>query len=595
VPTITIADLNKAKQDVDHIAELSTSQALTATDRLGNTKDTLAGAMYKIGAFNDRGPWATAANYAIKDLVSNGGTWYVCVAPHVSGATFAGDSATKWRIYQGVLASDLSASNGSNLSGHTPSGTGALPTTVGDQLRKIQGWTINVQDAPFYAKGDGTTDDTLAIMGAVATIAALGGGALYIPWPTNRYRTTQPLNFAGVSIVYGDGNFKEGFTQFDLGGSCIFADHNGSAVVSLKGASHVTLKNLTLEARQSDAPKVGLALGRSTTASAGNHRFESVVIRGNYKVSGIYSIASEENEFDHVSVWLYGESTGFAAYYSAEEDTFSVDGLVTSTNISAHFYGCSFVNSAFDDGDPLRPPSVVYIDAKGQTGSISFFGGYLVPNQGSYITIRNAGAPDADILGPFNFDGVNGERLGVDGNPTFGLRILSDVPVALRGLKFVGSRFNFLAGADKKAMFVSPDVTLFNPLVVINPEEAFPYAVIDVPYGNIRGGIFSVGREGHWKAITLAGAWTNELGPPFQQAEYKVAPDGEVFLRGEVSGGSGLIFTLPVEARPKARLRLRALNSAGTCLITIETTGTVTLTSGANTSLDLSTIRFTRD
>lgn len=42
---ITIADLNTAKLDVDHIAEIATSTALTATDRLGNEKRTLAGAL----------------------------------------------------------------------------------------------------------------------------------------------------------------------------------------------------------------------------------------------------------------------------------------------------------------------------------------------------------------------------------------------------------------------------------------------------------------------------------------------------------------------------------------------------------------------
>lgn len=41
--SITITDLNNAKLDVDHVAAVATSAALTATDRLGHVKRTLAG------------------------------------------------------------------------------------------------------------------------------------------------------------------------------------------------------------------------------------------------------------------------------------------------------------------------------------------------------------------------------------------------------------------------------------------------------------------------------------------------------------------------------------------------------------------------
>ena len=43
MPAITITDLTNAKTDVDHLAAIANSISLTATDRLGNTKKTLAG------------------------------------------------------------------------------------------------------------------------------------------------------------------------------------------------------------------------------------------------------------------------------------------------------------------------------------------------------------------------------------------------------------------------------------------------------------------------------------------------------------------------------------------------------------------------
>lgn len=47
---INTTDLNNAKLDVDHIAAIATSNSLTATDRLGNTKDTIKGVLNKYEA-----------------------------------------------------------------------------------------------------------------------------------------------------------------------------------------------------------------------------------------------------------------------------------------------------------------------------------------------------------------------------------------------------------------------------------------------------------------------------------------------------------------------------------------------------------------
>lgn len=110
MPVPTITSLNNAALDVAHISTVATSTALTATDRLGNVKQTIAGAVESIKAFNNRGAWAAATVYASKDLVSNGGNWYVCVLANTSGATFAGDEPTKWRVYQGVAAVEFKGS-----------------------------------------------------------------------------------------------------------------------------------------------------------------------------------------------------------------------------------------------------------------------------------------------------------------------------------------------------------------------------------------------------------------------------------------------------------------------------------------------------
>lgn len=143
---ITSTDLDNAKLDVDHIAAIATSTALTAVDRLGHVKNTVAGAVYTIQAFNNRGAWVTATAYSVKDLVSFSGTWYVAVVAHTSSAAFATDSPTKWRVYQGIISSDLAASTGSTLVGHGAGTVATKFTSVDASISALAATSGNYND-----------------------------------------------------------------------------------------------------------------------------------------------------------------------------------------------------------------------------------------------------------------------------------------------------------------------------------------------------------------------------------------------------------------------------------------------------------------
>ena len=86
----------------------------------------------------------------------------------------------------------LSGANGSSLVGYTPSGTGAVTTTVQAKLRQ----TLSVKD--FGATGDGTTDDTTAFQNA---LTAAAGKSLYVPNGT--YLCTGLTIYSGTNM-YGD-------------------------------------------------------------------------------------------------------------------------------------------------------------------------------------------------------------------------------------------------------------------------------------------------------------------------------------------------------------------------------------------------------
>ena len=69
--------------------------------------------------------------------------------------------------------------------------------TIGAKLRE----SISVKDAPFNAKGDGTTDDTAAVQ-AASTYAALNGRALYFPAGT--YKLMAKINVSGNVSIWGE-------------------------------------------------------------------------------------------------------------------------------------------------------------------------------------------------------------------------------------------------------------------------------------------------------------------------------------------------------------------------------------------------------
>ncbi len=170
---ITISDLNNAKIDVDHVAAVATSLELTATDRLGHLKKTLAGAIYAISGITNRGAWVTATAYAIKDIVSNAGTWYVCVIAHTSSGSFGTDEPTKWRVYQGIIAGDLAADDGTQLIGHKYPDIYALATTLDQWMnRRISIWDYIGDDY------DGSTNTEVGQIKAHALLASLGGGVI---------------------------------------------------------------------------------------------------------------------------------------------------------------------------------------------------------------------------------------------------------------------------------------------------------------------------------------------------------------------------------------------------------------------------------
>lgn len=117
VETAKSAGLADMAADVSAVdASRVSSQALMLNDvnevtarKLQALAVDIPNAIATVAAINNRGAWAATTAYALKDIVLTGGVWYMCVVAHTSSTDFAADTASKWRVYQGVTSGDLAA------------------------------------------------------------------------------------------------------------------------------------------------------------------------------------------------------------------------------------------------------------------------------------------------------------------------------------------------------------------------------------------------------------------------------------------------------------------------------------------------------
>lgn len=184
VPSDSPDDLLINARNIDRFVN---DPALSFADRLGIARKTIAGhsadaaavlaaavlgfqgsaaaAVLSLAAFNARGAWATGAVYALKDVTVQGGIAYVCVTAHTAG-TFATDlAAGKWVVHQGATREELA-----------------------------------VTPRQFGAACNGITDDTTAILAAIATGRSVDFGGV-----ENTYLISSSLTPSTGQHLFGRG------------------------------------------------------------------------------------------------------------------------------------------------------------------------------------------------------------------------------------------------------------------------------------------------------------------------------------------------------------------------------------------------------
>ncbi len=120
-----------------------------------------------------------------------------------------------------------------------------LPQAFAAVLASGKG-VVSVQDAPYNARGDGTTDDTAAFQQALNDVGALGGGVVFAP--TGNYLIASHLTVPAYVSLAGVFEAPEAFSQ-NKGTTLLAVEGAGStsgpAFITLQGPDS-TLQGVTV-------------------------------------------------------------------------------------------------------------------------------------------------------------------------------------------------------------------------------------------------------------------------------------------------------------------------------------------------------------
>lgn len=198
------------------------------------------------------------------------GNYILGIKPDGSGFQYYGPAES------GLLTAALASASGASIVGYLPSGTGAVAATVQAKLRE----RVSVND--FGAKGDGITDDTVAIQQAIDSLPTTGG---IVEFPSPSYKISASLNIGNGSsaapstkqniYLRGRGNTYS-LQEFNIargaGTQIVWAGAAGGTMLNFNGPIVGGIRGITLDC-------AGLANTGLNASHVTKSRFEELYVR----------------------------------------------------------------------------------------------------------------------------------------------------------------------------------------------------------------------------------------------------------------------------------------------------------------------------
>ena len=490
----------------------------------------------------------------------------------------------------------------------------------------IQGANFNVQD--FGAKGDGVTDDTVAIQAAVNAVPAYplpenttkGGWTVY--FPPGRYLISQTI-VVGLRriILRGPGLIGSN------GAAIVTADPNVTMIdYYTNNFDTLSVYGLQFEGPGADTGTgSALIVGRPAQPNY-DFRVENCWFA---KIPQAFLFAKTGDGF-HVSscameISNYGiiiteaSLLGYAGQCVISDNRFSYNKFAGIRATAPQTQNMVIVGNLFTGNGSNYPPPVtngaaIALENTGAAikntliASNNFFDNYQdIKIIGASSAALNTGIVGTNIVGN-SFDRTHEAPITNEGAKT---SITSNKFLDVCWLSVSGNNaINVIGTADRTSVSsnsVSNDLGPAVPNYSLNLETTTTNTIIGENYftGSIAG-VF-IGTGATWQYMpngffakdafntpsSLQNGWTN-AGGGYSDVAYWSDSQGMVSLVGNVTGGTinTVLFQLPAKYRPKFNTRITIASSSGAGYAQISTTGNVTLFVAGNTWVSLDGVSF---
>jgi hypothetical protein len=242
------------------------------------------------------------------------------------------------------------------------------------------------------ASGNGTDDDTAAIVATIAAVVASPRtqGRIYIP--AGNYKVTSKITVPDGVIISGDS-----------AGTYINGVHTGDAIFDFTGTNNSVIEDIYIHGDDTTTPKTGILVARTGGSSGGTQNtFRNVWVGGSFDATPIYSLSGEVNYWDTIRIELTG-GDALQAFYMTNTDDLSL-GTAGASSLGNHlnnFTITNTINSAAAAG--------IYVDISDYFCGFTCTHAYIMMSNGFYVHLN---VSDGTAGGSISFLNCTGEAVG---------------------------------------------------------------------------------------------------------------------------------------------------------------------------------------